>query len=78
MGLKVKNIYNGYCLYIFMIIILLFLEIRTPKILIDIIKDRNNNIYTLLLLSIIILLNMKIGILVSLIYIKILFQKNII
>jgi hypothetical protein len=61
-----------------MIIILLFLEIRTPKILIDIIKDRNNNIYTLLLLSIIILLNMKIGILVSLIYIKILFQKNII
>ena len=73
MGLKVKNIYNGYCLYIFMIIILLFLEIRTPKILIDIIKDRNNNIYTLLLLSIIILLNMKIGILVSLIYIKILF-----
>ena len=78
MGLKVKNIYNGYCLYIFIIIILLFLEIRTPKILIDIIKDRNNNIYTLLLLSIIILLNMKIGILVSLIYIKILFQKNII
>jgi hypothetical protein len=76
MGLKVKNIYDGYYLYIFMTIILFFLEIKTPKFIIDIIKESSNNPLILLIISIIILLNMKVGILVTLIYINILFNKN--
>ena len=50
MGLKVKNIYDGYYLYIFMTIILFFLEIKTPQFIIDIIKESSNNPLILLII----------------------------
>jgi hypothetical protein len=70
MTLKVENIYKGINLYIFIALITLLIYIKKPLKLKKFIIDKYINNVLLLFISVTIWYNLKLGILLSVIYIN--------
>jgi len=70
MTLKVENIYKGMNLYIFIALLTLLIYIKKPLKLKKFIIDKYINNVLLLFISVTIWYNLKLGILLSVIYIN--------
>ena len=70
MTLKVENIYKDMNLYIFIVIIGLFMYIKKFKKIREFIKDKYINCTLLLFITVLIWCNLKLGIVISIIYLN--------
>ena len=75
MGLKIQNIYEDIYLYIFIVLILLFLFFKRNRI-IGLLRNNYIKLYLLIIISIILNIRLKLGMLLSIIYIINIFIEN--
>lgn len=75
MGLKIQNIYEDIYLYIFIVLILLFLFFKRDRI-IGLLRNNYVKLYLVIIISIILNIRLKLGMLLSIIYIIIIFKEN--
>ena len=75
MGLKIQNIYEDIYLYIFIVLILLFLFFKRNRI-IGLLRNNYIKLYLVIIISIILNIRLKLGMLLSIIYIINIFIEN--
>jgi len=75
MGLKIQNVYEDIYLYIFIVLILLFLFFKRNRI-IGLLRNNYIKLYLVIIISIILNIRLKLGMLLSIIYIIIIFKEN--
>ena len=76
MGLKIQNIYEDIYLYIFIVLILLFLFFKRNRI-IGLLRNNYIKLYLVIIISIILNIRLKLGMLLSIIYIINIFNKTL-
>jgi len=77
MGLKIENIYKDIYLYISIVLILIFIHKYKIKAINDLLKKNWINIYIILILSFLLHLKLKIGIILCIIYLLLILNKTI-
>lgn len=77
MGLKIENIYEDIYLYISIVLILIFIHKYKIKAINDLLKKNWINIYIILILSFLLHLKLKIGIILCIIYLLLILNKTI-
>ena len=75
MGLKIQNIYEDIYLYIFIVLILLFMFFKRNRI-IGLLRNNYIKLYLVIIISIILNIRLKLGMLLSIIYIINIFIEN--